>query len=165
MEDADNPMKIRYALATTALLLSAPSVAHAAATHQDWQADRNDGRCTAWTVPKAADGRKPRTGAFLSIVNVPEEGVRNSVAFVFGDPDAVKAEAEARVGSEAFDLLTYKGAAFSASGRPEAELIRAMRLGGEITVRWTLEDGSEVSDEYSLMGFTAARDHIDADCR
>lgn len=156
---------LKKTIAAAALIaVSLPFAASAAETFGDWTVEKEGGRCTAFTKTSETGGRA-RPGAFLSIVNVPEEGVKNSVAFVLGEQGAGKAQASALVDNDAVELLTYDTAAFAASGSPEAQLIDKMRKSGKVTVVWKLADGSEASDTYSLDGFTAAKKQIDADCR
>nr|WP_250807758.1 invasion associated locus B family protein [Neorhizobium tomejilense] len=151
-------------LATCVALLGATGLANAAEVFEDWSVEKTDGRCTAWTKPVSAAG-EARPEAYLSIVNIPGEGIKNSVAFAFGKHGAGKAHAAATVDGKAFELLTFDTAAFAASGSPEAELISAMRRGGQVEVNWSEADGSISKDVYSLKGFTSARNKIDQDCR
>jgi hypothetical protein len=153
-----------HILVAAIALIALPGLANATEVFENWSVEKVDGRCTAWTKPVSVDGEK-RDGAYLSIVNVPGEGVKNSVAFGFGKTGAGKAQASANVDGKTFELLTFDTAAFAASGNPEAELISAMRRGAEAAVNWTEADGSIAKDTYSLKGFTAARSKIDNDCR
>lgn len=139
------------------LLMS--GTAYAADSVQDWKIESAKGRCTAWTMPKSSDGRD----AFMSIVNVPSEGVKNSVAFTYGNGEAGKFTAKATINGNDYELLTFDKSAFAASGAPEAELIAAMKKGSEVVVRW--DDGKSTVDTYSLVGFSSAKDKIDAACR
>lgn len=153
-----------HILAAAVALIALPGLANAAEVFENWNVEKADGRCTAWTKPASVDGEQ-REGAYLSIVNIPGEGIKNSVAFGFGKSGAGKAQASATVDGKTFELLTFDTAAFAASGSPEAELISAMRRGAETSVNWTEADGSISKDTYSLKGFTAARAKIDSDCR
>ncbi|MCZ7861878.1 invasion associated locus B family protein [Agrobacterium salinitolerans] len=153
-----------HILAAAVALIALPGLANAAEVFENWSVEKVDGRCTAWTKPVTIEGEQ-RDGAYLSIVNVPGEGIKNSVAFSFGKTGAGKAQASANVDGKTFELLTFDTAAFAASGTPEAELISAMRRGSEAAVNWTEADGSISKDTYSLKGFTAARSKIDSDCR
>ena len=143
-------------------ILSLSSItAISAEKHEDWMTKKEDGRCTAWTLPENGNDN----GRYASIMNVPAEGVKNSVALSFGKKGAGKTKATANVDGQSFELLTYDQAAFAASGKPEGKLIRAMKYGGEMKVKWVEADGTLTQDTYSLMGFTAAKNKIDADCR
>jgi hypothetical protein len=153
-------MLIAGLLAATSL----PGLAAAAQTFDSWTVDKSDGQCTAWTKTASVDG-ETRDGAYLSIVNVPEEDVRSSVAFVYGKDGAGKGHASAEIDGKEFELLTYDKAAFAASGAPEAQLIAAMKKSGEVAVNWTDQDGSVSRDVYSLKGFSSAKAQIDKDCR
>jgi hypothetical protein len=154
--------KILFAALIAASVM--PSMAVADEQFENWHTKKADGRCTAWSLPMDTVGEK-RDGAFLSIVNVPAEGVKNSVAFVFGKPGVGKGSASAQVDGKTIELLTFDTAAFAASGAPEADLISAMRRGAEVSVNWVEEDGSIHKDTYSLKGVTAANNRIDQDCR
>lgn len=150
--------------AAASVAMSLPAAAQTA--HQDWQAFRMDGKCWAATVPVSSEGSIPgRSGPYLSILNIPEEDVRGSVAIVAGFDEAGLGEASLEVDRRKFQVLPYGGAAFVASGKPEAELIAAMRRGSELAVTWTTKDGDTATDRYSLMGFTASKNDIDAWCR
>jgi hypothetical protein len=151
-------------LAACVALVGSTGMANAAQVFDDWSVEKTDGRCTAWTKPISAAG-EARADAYLSIVNIPGEGIKNSVAFTFGRKGAGKAHADAIIDGKAFELLTFDQAAFAASGSPEAELISAMRRGTQVDVNWSEADGSISKDVYSLKGFTAARNQIDGDCR
>ncbi|MBY3151167.1 hypothetical protein HFO56_01935 [Rhizobium laguerreae] len=153
-----------HILAAAVALAALPGFANATEVFDNWTVENANGRCTAWTKPVDVDG-ETREAAYLSIVNVPGEGVRNSVAFVYGKTGAGKAQASATVDGKTFELLTYDTAAFAASGSPEAELISAMRRGSDAAVNWTEADGSISKDTYSLKGFASAKSKIEVDCR
>lgn len=147
-------------------ILAAPSVAIAQTSHEDWSSYKENNKCWASTSPKESVGNIPgRTSPYLSIQNDPGEGVRGSIAIVAGYDDAGMGTATLRVDGKKFDTLTFKNAAFVASGKPEADLIAAMRRGGEMVVEWKDTSGNSSSDTYSLMGFTAAKSAIDQNCR
>lgn len=154
-----------HAIAGLVALAAISGSAHAADVFDSWKTEKADGRCTAYTMPASSNGAA-RDGAYLAIVNVPGEGVKNSVSMVYrSEGGAGKAHATATIGGETFELLTFDKAAFAASGAPEAALIAAMRKGGEISVNWTDADGSIAKDTYALKGFNGAKSKIDGDCR
>jgi hypothetical protein len=152
------------AVAAVSALSAISGVSRADEKFDAWTVLKADGRCTAFTKTTSVDG-EARPGAFLSIVNVPKEGVKNSVAFSYGKDGAGKLSASGGVDDKSFELLTFDKAAFAGSGAPEAELIAAMKKGGEASVSWTAPDGSVSKDVYSLAGFSTAKAKIDADCR
>ena len=154
----------KYIMAAIVAFVAAPGVSNAAEVFDDWSVEKADGRCTAWTKPVSSAG-ETRQDAYLSIVNIPAEGIKNSVAFVYGKNGAGKVQAAATVDERAFELLTFDTAAFAASGEPEAALITSMRRGAQTEVTWSEPDGSVSKDSYSLKGFTAAKAKIDGDCR
>lgn len=138
----------------------------AASTHADWDAQNEEGRCWASTHPKSINGEiAGRQDQYLSIINYPSEGVRNSIAVVAGYQGAGEGEATFTIDGKDYEALPYGNAAFAASGTPEAELIAAMRRGKEFAVKWTSKDGQTSTDTYSLIGFNDAKSAIDRDCR
>jgi len=154
----------KHIIAGIVALAAFSGIGHAAENFDAWTVEKADGRCTAFTTTTSVEGAA-REGSYLSIVNVPGEGVKNSVAFGYGKSGAGKAHASADIDAESFELLTFDTAAFAASGAPEAQLISAMKKGGEASVTWTEADGTILKDKYSLKGFSAAKSKIDADCR
>lgn len=151
------------------LALAASCIAMApasAGTNGSWESFSKDGRCWAAALPASSTGSIPgRASPYLSIQNQPAEGVKGSVALVAGYPKAGESGVVVAVDGEAFDVLPFGGAAFTASGKPEAKLIAAMRHGKELSVTWTDPSGASATDLYSLAGFSASKDVIDADCR
>ena len=151
------------AAAAAAALHSLPSAAQT--LHGDWESFAKDGRCWASTAPQSSSGSIPgRSGAYLSIQNHPDEGVRGSVSVVAGFKASEEGEVMLEVDGETFEALPFGGAAFTASGKPEAQLIAAMRRGKELTVTWTDPAGGSATDRYSLIGFGSAKGDIDGRC-
>lgn len=149
-----------------AMMTLMPAAAALAETHGDWTTHKEDGRCWASTFPRLTEGNiNGRQDPFLSITNFPSEGVASSIAVVAGYDGAGEGKAVFSVDSKEYDALPYGNAAFTASGKPEAELISAMRRGKEFTVQWTSKAGEVSSDTYSLMGFIDAQSTIDKECR
>lgn len=139
--------------------------ASAQGVHDDWESFNKDGRCWAATAPKESAGNiAGRTAPFLSIQNHPAEGVRGSVIVSAGFAAAGEGEVKLEVDGQAFEALPFGDVAFTASGKPEAELIAAMRRGKELSVTWTDSNGSFATDRYSLIGFVAAKRAIDDRC-
>lgn len=150
--------------AAASIAASLPAAAQA--VHGDWESFRKDGRCWAATAPVSSEGTIPeRSGPYLSIQNYPAEGVRGSVVIVAGFEDAGLGDAYVEVDGVKFEVLPYGNSAFTASGKPEAALIAAMRRGTELKVTWTTKSGQAATDRYSLAGFTASKNDIDSGCR
>lgn len=165
-ERLDIPMKKQIATlaALASIVFSLPAAAQA--VHGDWESFQKDGKCWASTVPAGSEGSVSRRSApYLSIQNHPAEGVRGSVLISAGFEEAGLGEAKVEVDGKSFEVLPYGGAAFAASGKPEAALIAAMRRGAELKVTWTSKSGETATDRYSLAGFTASKNDIDSICR
>lgn len=55
--------------------------------------------------------------------------------------------------------------AWSVDGGQDEDLVRAMKAGAEAVMTARSSRGTEVSDTFSLKGFTAAFDEADKRCR
>lgn len=154
----------RYVIALAAI--AAATAFPAAAQDSAWHTYSKDGKCWASSAPVRSEGGiANRSGQFLSIQNAPSEGVRGSVAMVSGFAASGEGSVTAAVDGETFEVLPFGDAAFAGSGKPEAELVAAMRRGREMTVTWTADGGGTATDVYSLEGFSAAKAETDASCR
>jgi hypothetical protein len=77
----------------------------------------------------------------------------------------------ARVGDRNFDLAPGDAAtgmdewAWAIDPKQDEELVRAMKAGSEAVLTARSSRGTEVSDTFSLKGFTAAVDEADKRCR
>lgn len=158
-------MKIMISAAILGMLASALS-AHAATEHQDWSTTKQpDGKCIALANPTSTDGEiAGRSMAYVAVMNSPKEGIRGAISMVSGTEATGEGDAKVAVDGESFEVLPFKDAAFSGSGRPEAALLQAMRKGSELTIAWSTKDGQTATDHYSLKGFTSAHNTIE-DCR
>lgn len=158
-------MKNMISAAALGLLATAFS-ANAATQHDDWSSTKQeDGKCIALASPLASNGEITNRGmAYVAVTNSPKEGIRGAISMVSGTEKTGEGDAQVDVDGERFEVLPFKNAAFSASGRPEASLLTAMRKGSAMTIVWKTKDGQQVTDRYSLKGFTAAHNAIE-DCR
>lgn len=158
-------MTKRFGVAA-ALIVTMTGIAHAKTQHTDWMADRKaDGKCIAFSSPQSSDGSiNGRNAPYITVMNSPKEGIRGAISFVSGSELTGKGDVRIAVDGQEFEVLPFKNAAFSASGKPEASVLSAMKKGHSLTIVWSTNDGQSVTDTYSLTGFSAAHAAIE-NCR
>jgi len=158
-------MTKRFGLAA-ALLIAMTGIAHAKTQHTDWMSDKkSDGRCVAFSSPQSNDGViNGRSAPYITVMNSPKEGIRGAISFVSGSESTGLEAVKVAIDGKEFEVLPFKGAAFAASGKPEAAVLSAMRKGHSLAITWTTNDGQSVTDTYSLAGFSAAHTAIE-NCR
>jgi len=94
---------------------------------------------------------------------------RGVVTYNAGYTLTAEAGPVARVGDRRFDLAGGNAEspnwAWSLDGGQDQELVRAMKAGSDAVMTARSSRGTEVSDTFSLRGFTAAFDEADKRCR
>ncbi|CAH1658141.1 MULTISPECIES: invasion associated locus B family protein [unclassified Chelatococcus] len=122
--------------------------------------------CYALSQPKT---RLPqglnRDPAYLFISTRPAENVRNEISIVMGFPTKEGAEATATVGDAKFALVTKDTNAWVKNPAEEARVLAAFRAGAKLIVKSQSRRGSNLTDEYSLAGFTQALERAAAECK
>jgi invasion protein IalB len=98
----------------------------------------------------------------------PGDGVAGEVSFTSGYPFGPGSTARVQVGGETFTLGTGAGEAdrwaWPASPAEDERLIAAFRRGANATVTGNSARGTETTDTFSLLGFTAALEDAEARC-
>ena len=165
----------RNAMIAAALLLAAlPAAASAQqrqtpqrlGTHQAWTAatHQENGQkvCYAFTRAARSEGA-PQNRQTVTLTVTHRPSGRDQVAVSVGYPYARGAEAELAVGSQEFRSYgVVQSSAFFQNG---SGLITAFRNGREAVVRSPGPGGrGNVSDTFSLSGFTAAYEAISREC-
>ena len=69
------------------------------------------------------------------------------------------------IGEHRFTLTTDSSTAWSASAREEHKMVEAMRAGRSMIVAGVSRRGTQTTDTYSLLGFTAAHKAINKACK
>ena len=148
---------------TLAISVLASTTAPAAAA---WEVKGQDGHCFASAAPMRSEGEIAGRGSpYLAIQNVPGEGVRGTLAVVSGTDATAAGDVRVEIDGETFEVLPFKDAAFAAQGKPEAQIVSAMRRGHEFKAVWKTADGSSVTDVYDLAGFSKAKDEAERSCK
>lgn len=134
----------------------------AAATYRD-----EDGRrvCFIVTRPKSSSGDYSRRGAVYVQVTRREGGpVADVVSVEFGYPFADGARAQVTIDGTEFGLYTFNETAWADSADDDRALVQAMRRGRQMIAKGRSARGTETTDSYSLLGFTAAHKAMAARC-
>jgi hypothetical protein len=121
--------------------------------------------CYALTQPK---DRLPknvnRDPAYLFVSFRPAENVKNEVAFVMGFPTRESGAAEASIGSANYALLTKDANAWLKNPAEEGQAISTMAKGQALVVKAQSARGTQLTDRYSLSGFTKALERARQEC-
>jgi len=140
---------------------------------RDWDAFRltrgnGEKMCYMVSVPKSWQASKPnaqRGEIYITVTHRPAAEVRDQVNAVVGYPLKDGSEATARVDDgKRFSLFTQGDGAWLYTEEDDRALVQAMRRGGTLVVKGTSSRGTDTTDRYSLMGFTAAHNAISQAC-
>ena len=161
----------KSALALAIVLATAlPALAQSARVlgdFRDWSsyaADDGSGTiCFAMTKPKSSDPAAEGQ-AYLYITNRPGEDVTGEINIVAGYTFQTGSVATVSVGGQNFALFTQGDAAWLDDSGQSAALAAAIRAGSALTVQGTNAAGTQVIQNYSLSGATAAQQAIGAEC-
>ncbi len=110
--------------------------------------------------PKTAS----RDPAYLFVSFRPAENVKNEVAFEFGFTAKENGPAEVSVGNTSYALLAKATNAWLKNPAEESQAIATMAKSGTMTVKSQSARGSNLTDRYSLNGFTKALEHARKEC-
>ena len=131
---------------------------------------RRDGRDVSVRrgEPPSEDFRGTLNVSFYPETSPPQSGI---VSYNAGYALAPDRAPTARVGDRGFDLGAGEAAsgnetwAWSLDPKQDDEIVRAMKAGAEAVLTGRSSRGTEVSDTFSLRGFTAAFDEAEKRCR
>jgi len=142
----------------------APSKAKQLGKFDDWTAvTREEGGqtvCYAFTYPSASVPKlSGRSKPVLTVTERPSG--RDAVAFSAGFTFASNAETNLQVEQSSLPFYTAGRFAFARDGEAA---VAALRKGREATMRSPASRGAQVSDTFSLSGFSAAYDAITKAC-
>lgn len=128
--------------------------------------------CYIVSEPVEKKPSKARRGEiFLSVTHRPGQGVYDEISVRIGYPFSPQSNPYARVETDSFSFFTgaKMGQASSAWAWMEnpaehENLVGAMKRGNRLTFKGTSARGTLTTDVYSLLGFTAAKQKLDALC-
>jgi invasion protein IalB len=137
----------------------------------DWSASTYDdgGKtlCYATSDPKKQAGKFSSRGKpYIAITHAPQANVRDQVSYVAGydiKPDSV---VKVTIGKQTFQLeLLQKDRAWAKNSDIDKQLVAAMRKGNTLTIQGTSTRGTQITDTYSLSGFSKAYQAIGTACK
>ena len=121
--------------------------------------------CYALSRPKDWTPKNvSRDPAYLFVSFRPAENVRNEVAFEFGFTAKENGPAEVSVGNTSYALLAKATNAWLKNPAEEGQAIATMAKSGTMTVKSQSARGSNLTDRYSLNGFSKALEHARKEC-
>lgn len=110
----------------------------------------------ATTVKQPGAGPANRSESVVYISAWPKDGIKSEVSIKLGYPAKSAAGVKVSVGSDTFKLFIKSERAFVADATQELKLVEAMKKGSKLTVEATTDNGTVVTDSYSLSGITQA---------
>jgi hypothetical protein len=164
-------------LVAAALLAVAAATAPWAAevslgTFKNWQAYTFDegGKtvCVVWGKPEKEEGDYTKRGdvrAFIAHRTWTKPERVNEISFETGYPYQKDSAATVTIDGKKFELFTDGDTAWNRSAQDDAEMVKAMRIGKEMTIVGQSGRGTKTTDTYSLFGFTAAHNAINEACK
>ncbi|MEM8751614.1 MAG: invasion associated locus B family protein [Pseudomonadota bacterium] len=175
-------LRAALAAATTVVAMAAapaPATAQTAESvdaKRDWsifqQGSGADRQC--WIVSKPTSSAAKRDGKpvtvnrgdiFLMVSIRPADRVKNEVSMISGYPFRKGSSVSARVGSSRFEMFTEGEGAWTDSPESDEKMVDAMRRGSTAVIVGTSTRGTETTDSFSLLGFTAALNEARALCQ
>ena len=124
--------------------------------------------CFAMAKPASAQsepaGRK-RDPSYAFVSTRPAEKVRNEVSMIVGYPQKTGVDATASVGSANYVMYTQNDGAWVKNAAEEAQMVGAMRKGGDLVIKSVSGRGTKTTDTYSLKGLDQALDKVAEECK
>jgi Invasion associated locus B (IalB) protein len=105
-----------------------------------------------------------RKAPVAMVTHRPEEHVFNVVSFTEFTPLKVGSAVSLDVDATKFDLFTHGDTAWSPTAETDKTIVETMSKGREAIVKTTPKTGPQITDTYSLVGFTKALLLIDKAC-
>ena len=137
----------------------------------DWLAQTYDDNgktlCYATSSPKKQAGNfKSRGNPYIAITHAPQSGVRDQVSYIAGYELKPNSDVTLTIGKESFSLsVLQKDRAWAKDSGTDKAMIDAMRKGNSLTIKGTSSRGNEITDTYSLVGFSKAYQAIGTACK
>ncbi|MCW8834982.1 MAG: invasion associated locus B family protein [Rhodospirillales bacterium] len=138
-------------------------------THGDWSvfadAEKNADYCYIGSQPKThEEGGRQRGDIYLIVSHQPKDKALNVVRVVVGYTLKEGSDVTVTIGDQTFSLFSDGENAWARDAATDVALVRAMRAGSKMVIKGTSARGTATVDAYSLSGFTAAHESINAAC-
>ncbi|MBU2531868.1 MAG: hypothetical protein KKB37_03960 [Alphaproteobacteria bacterium] len=105
-----------------------------------------------------------RDRAYFYVSSWAKDGIRNQVSVLLGYDLKDQDNITIKIGSSDFELFAKDDKGFVGDSTNELQLIDAMKRGNFMTVNAKMQDGTETTDTYSLIGATAAMNALNSGC-
>jgi len=173
-------MKTNWFLAGSMAMAVAATIAAGAARAEnptpidkfsDWIAQTYDDSgktlCYATSSPKKQTGNfKSRGNPYIAVTHAPQSGVRDQVSYIAGYEIKANTPVTLVIGKQSFTLpVLQKDRAWAKDADADKAMIEAMRKGNSLTVKGTSARGTDITDTYSLLGFSKAYAAIGTACK
>lgn len=138
-------------------------------THRDWHTYtyQENGNLVCYMASKPTDEQgeyTQRGDVYLLVTHRPAEASRDVISVITGYTYGPESEAVVTIDEKLFNLFTSENTAWARDPATDAGLISAMKAGTSMMVKGTSTRGTETTDTYSLLGFTAAYNEISRSC-
>lgn len=120
--------------------------------------------CVMWSSPESAGAGERQQDPHAFVSHRAKERVYNEISIQIGTPLKSGSVLTAQIGSQRFTLYTDGDSAWNNSLKEDRRMIRAMRAGRTLAVSATTAAGRNITDRYSLFGFTNAHKSISDAC-
>ena len=139
-------------------------------TFRDWSAEifSEGGKivCSMWSQPTKAEGKYTRRGdVYVFVTHRPASDRLNELSFEAGYTFKPDSDVSAVIGRETFVLFTNDSTAWNRTTEGDEAFVKAMRSGSRLVVKGASSRGTLTTDTYSLSGFSAAHNAINAACK
>jgi hypothetical protein len=124
--------------------------------------------CFALAKPKSVatePAGRPRDPSYAFVSTRPAEKVKNEVSVIVGYTQKPGFDATAALGSTNFMMYTQNDGAWVKNAAEEAQMVEAMRKGGDMVVKSESGRGTKTTDTYALKGLAQALDKVTAECK
>jgi len=137
---------------------------------QDWRAytyqEGGNKVCYMASEPKTEKGDYTQRGdVYAMVTHRPAQGTQNVVSFIIGYPFKSDSRVSVSIDGQSFTLFTHEDTAWAPDTQTDNALVQSMRAGRQMIVKGTSTRGTETTDTYSLLGFTAAHKAINDACQ
>lgn len=169
---------MRFLLMQLPILVAGVGLAMGAAAEQkpflgtfgDWEAfaEGSGGSrlCYVTSIPKKDEGNYTSRGNIQAFVtHEPGANILGQVSFAAGYEHKEGSDVDVRIGDDKFSLFTRGDRSWPPDSNGDKAMVDAMKRGRTMIVRGVSSRGTETTDTYSLIGFTAAYNKIGEACQ
>lgn len=152
---------------------SAQDSSNRVAAKTDWSIFVEDSPKQCWVVSAPTENTARRDGRvvavrrgdiYLFVSFWPDSRDMGQVSFLGGYPFKEGSTVDLKIGDAEFQLFTDGETAWAASPDDDRRIAAAMKRGAEALLVGVSQRGTQTTDRFSLMGFTAALEDAEKRC-